>query len=41
MFHTPPSRQPVPLWARLALLLSFLAVFSALVAPASMLAEEV
>jgi Protein of unknown function (DUF2946) len=36
--HTPSSR---PLWARLAAWLGFLAVFSALLAPVSMLAQEV
>jgi hypothetical protein len=39
--NTPSVRQRASLWARLAVLLSFFAVFSALVAPASMLAEEV
>ncbi|MES2508617.1 MAG: hypothetical protein V4625_01740 [Pseudomonadota bacterium] len=41
MFSTPSSRQRPTLWARFAAFLSFLAVMSALVAPASMLAEEV
>ena len=39
--HTTPSRQPVTVWARLAACLGFLAVLSALLAPVSMLAEEV
>ncbi|MCY1165675.1 hypothetical protein D9M73_55860 [compost metagenome] len=37
----PSSRVRLSLWARVAAFLSFLAVLSALVAPASMLAEEV
>ena len=41
MFTTPSSRNRPSLWARFAAFLSFLALFSALVAPASMLAEEV
>ncbi len=41
MFSTPSSRKRPTLWARFAAFLSFLAVVSALVAPASMLAEEV
>lgn len=41
VFTTPSSRKRPTLWARFAAFLSFLAVVSALVAPASMLAEEV
>ncbi|MES2189600.1 MAG: hypothetical protein V4454_05715 [Pseudomonadota bacterium] len=41
MFPTQPCRNRPSLWARFAAFLSFLAVVSALVAPASMLAEEV
>ncbi|MES2401933.1 MAG: DUF2946 family protein [Pseudomonadota bacterium] len=41
MFPVPSSRNRPSLWARFAAFLSFLAVVSALVAPASMLAEEV
>lgn len=41
MFTTPSSRNRPNLWARFAAFLSFLAVLSALVAPATMLAEEV
>ena len=37
----PSSRPPLAVWARLAAFLSFLAVLSALLAPVSMLAEEV
>jgi hypothetical protein len=39
--HVSSSRHRSSIWARLAVLLSFFAVFSALAAPASMLAEEV
>ena len=39
--HPAPARQRPSLWARIAAFLSFLAVVSALVAPVSMLAEEV
>ena len=41
MFHAPVFRPPLAVWARLAAFLSFLAVLSALLAPVSMLAEEV
>jgi len=37
----PFTRQPLSVWVRLAAFFSFLALLSALVAPASMLAEEV
>lgn len=37
----PSSPPPLPVWTRLAAFLSFLAVLSALLAPVSMLAEEV
>ncbi len=39
--NRPSSRSPISVWARLAAFLSFLAVLSALLAPISMLAEEV
>ena len=39
--YLPSSRPPLSVWARFAAWLSFLAVLSALVAPVSMLAEEV
>lgn len=39
--HPSSSRQSVTVWARLAACLGFLAVLSALLAPVSMLAEEV
>lgn len=46
--RTPPYNHPVPsipssrpLWARLAAWLGFLAVFAALIAPVSLLAEDV
>ena len=41
MSYLPPARPPLSVWARFAAWLSFLAVLSALVAPVSMLAEEV
>jgi hypothetical protein len=42
MPHTSiPIRSPLSLWSRLAVLLSFVAVLSALLAPAAMLAQEV
>ncbi|WP_143093170.1 DUF2946 family protein [Polaromonas sp. OV174] len=41
MTRSPSSRPPLSVWARLAAFLSFLAVLSALLAPASLLAEEV
>jgi hypothetical protein len=41
VFSPPSSRNRPSIWARFAAFLSFLAVISALVAPASMLAEEV
>ena len=41
MFNVPPTRLGCTFWTRLAALLSLLAVFLALVAPVSMLAEEV
>ncbi|MES1976973.1 MAG: DUF2946 family protein [Pseudomonadota bacterium] len=41
MFSPPSSRSRPSIWARFAAFLSFLAVVSALVAPATMLAEEV
>ena len=41
MFNPPSSSPVLPLWKRIAVFLSFLAVVSALVAPAAMLAEEV
>ena len=41
MRFSSPNRSPKALWSRFAAFLSFVAVFSALVAPASMLAEEV
>jgi hypothetical protein len=41
VLNQPPSSPTLPLWKRIAAFLSFVAVFSALVAPASMLAEEV
>jgi len=39
--HRPSAPQRLPAWARLAVFFSFLAVLLALVAPLSMLAEEV
>lgn len=39
--NLPSLRSTLPLWRRVAAFLSFLAVLSALVAPAAMLAEEV
>jgi hypothetical protein len=41
VFNQLSSPSTLPLWRRIAVALSFLAVLSALVAPASMLAEEV
>jgi hypothetical protein len=41
VFNQWPSPSTLPLWKRFAAFLSFLAVLAALVAPASMLAEEV
>ncbi|MEO6321256.1 MAG: DUF2946 family protein [Polaromonas sp.] len=41
MSHRPSLRPPLSVWAHLAAFLSFLAVLSALLAPVSMLAEEV
>ncbi|MES2415829.1 MAG: DUF2946 family protein [Pseudomonadota bacterium] len=43
MSHQPPlhQRTPLSLWARLAAFLGFLAIASALLAPVSMLAEDV
>lgn len=41
MFKQAPTSSTLPLWSRVAAFLSFLAVLSALVAPVSMLAEEV
>ena len=39
VFHRPPSSPP-PVWARLAAWLGFLAVLSALLAPAALVAQE-
>lgn len=41
MIHRLSTRQPSSVWARFAALLSLMAVLSALLAPAAMLAEEV
>jgi len=41
VFNQPLPPSVLPLWRRVAAFLSFLAVLSALIAPASMLAEEV
>ena len=41
MSTNPASSPSLPLWERIAAFLSFLAVLAALVAPASLLAEEV
>ena len=41
MSHRPFTHPPLSVWARVAAFFSFLAVLSALVAPATMLAEEV
>ena len=41
MSHAPVFPPPLAVWARLAAFLSFLSVFSALLAPVSMLAKEV
>ncbi|NMM10910.1 MAG: hypothetical protein HHJ16_11645 [Polaromonas sp.] len=41
MSYRPDSRSPLPAWARLAAWLSFSAVLFALLAPASMLAQDV
>ena len=41
VFNQSSSLSTLPLWRRVAAFLSFLAVLSALIAPASMLAEEV
>lgn len=41
MFYLQLPQSTLPLWRRVAVFLSFLAVLSALVAPASTLAEEV
>lgn len=39
--HIPHTRQPLSFWTRLAACLSFVAVLSALLAPVSMLAQDV
>ena len=41
MQQFPPNQSTLSLWKRIAAFLSFVAVVSALIAPASMLAEEV